>query len=255
MFNGYVYKVDCNQSGKCYIGITTTSFDLRKKSHLWAAFNENHNRYGVHFYRAIRKYGVDAFNWNLIESIKDDSLEALINRLKELEINYVLKYDSFNNGYNGTPGGDLTFKGNPKVINMFTEDKVFIESGTVGSLSAKYSLDASAVCKVCNRIYEFTGESQQKRLVFRYEEDDFTEEDYMSLKKAFRPKRKGYHIKGYFLESGIEVFDFPSAKVASEATGFCSRSICNCASGKYKYAGKLDGKEITWKYIDNEDII
>ena len=29
----------------------------------------------------------------------------------------------------------------------------------------------------------------------------------------------------------------------------------NCASGKYKYAGKLDGKEITWKYIDNEIII
>lgn len=50
-------------------------------------------------------------------------------------------------------------------------------------------------------------------------------------------------------------FDFPSAKVASEATGFCSRSICNCASGKYKYAGKLDGKEITWKYIDSENII
>ena len=62
---------------------------------------------------------------------------------------------------------------------------------------------------------------------------------------ASKSKRKGFHIKGYFLDSGVEVFEFNSAKEAADVTGFCSRSICNCASGKRNYAEKIDGRKIT----------
>lgn len=133
---------------------------------------------------------------------------------------------------------------------MYNEEGILLDVGTVGALAAKYELDASAVCKVCNRIYNYTGTLDNKRLIFRYEEDTFTDEDFLKVKETPKSKRKGFAIKGYFLDTGIEIFNFSSAKEAAEKTGFCSRSICNCASGNYKYAGKVDGRKITWKYIE-----
>ena len=249
MFTGYVYKVDCLESNKSYIGITTTTLEFRKKTHIQSAFNENHGRFDVHFYRALRKHDLSSFKWYIIDVVKEEELEELIEQLKTLEIKYVEEFGTFNNGYNGTPGGDLTFRGNPKVINMYNEEGILLDIGTVGALAAKYELDASAVCKVCNRIYNYTGTLDNKRLIFRYEEDTFTDEDFLKVKETPKSKRKGFGIKGYFLDSDIEIFEFESAKEAAEFTGFCSRSICNCASGKYKYAGKIDGRKVTWKYI------
>lgn len=249
MFIGYVYKVDCLESNKSYIGITTTTLEFRKKTHIQSAFNENHGKYNIHFYKALRKYDLNLFQWNIIDIVKAEELEMLIEKLKELEVQYIKEFDSFNNGYNGTPGGDLTFRGNPKIVDMYNEDGVLIETGTIGALSAKYNLDISAVCKVCNRIYNYTGVLDNKRLIFRYIEDTFTDGDYLKVKETLKNKKTGYAIKGYFLDSGIEVFSFNSAKEASEKTGFCYRAITNCAKGVSKYSGKLDGKKITWKYV------
>jgi hypothetical protein len=169
----------------------------------------------------------------------------LIEELKELEIQYIEEFDSFNNGYNKTPGGDLTFRGNPKIIDMYNEEGELLDTGTVGMLSTKYELDASAVCKVCNRIYNYTGLLSGKRLIFRYIEDSFTDEDYLQVKITPKGKKKGFPIKGYFLDTGIEIFSFSSVKEASDKTGFCKKSIANCARGLYNYSGKLDGKKIT----------
>lgn len=250
MFKGYVYKVDCLISNKSYIGITTTTLDFRKRTHIQSAFNENHVRYNVHFYKALRKYELNSFQWYVIDIVEKEELEELIEELKSLEINYIKKFDSFDNGYNKTPGGDLTFRGNPKVIDMYNEENQLLDTGTIGGLSAKYELDASAICKVCNRIYNYTGTLNGKRLIFRYVEDSFTDEDYIKVKETPKGKKKGFPIKGYFLDTNIEVFSFPSAKEASEKTGFCYRAIANCANGISKYSGKLDGKKITWKYIE-----
>lgn len=250
MFKGYVYKVDCLISDKSYIGITTTTLEFRKKTHIQSAFNKNHGRYNIHFYKALRKYELSSFQWYVIDIVEKEELEELIEELKSLEINYIEEFDSFNKGYNKTPGGDLTFRGNPKIIDMYNEDGELLDTSTVCALAAKYELDSSAICKVCNRIYNYTGVLNGKRLIFRYIEDSFTDEDYLKVKETPKGKKKGFPIKGYFLDSGVEVFSFSSVKEAAEKTGFCKRSIANCATGKYKYSGKLDGKEITWKYIN-----
>ena len=250
MFKGYVYKVDCSISNKSYIGITTTTLEFRKKTHIQSAFNENHVRYNVHFYKALRKYELNSFQWYVIDIVEKEELEELIGELKSREINYIKEFDSFNNGYNKTPGGDLTFRGAPKTIDMYNEEGVLLDTGTIGSISTKYELDVSAVCKVCNRIYNYTGILNGKRLIFRYVEDTFTDEDYLKVKEIPKGKRKGFPVKGYFLDTGVEIFSFSSVKEASDKTGFCKRSIANCARGLYNYSGKLDGRKITWKYIE-----
>jgi len=133
---------------------------------------------------------------------------------------------------------------------MYNEEGELLDTGTVGSISAKYGLDASAICKVCNRIYNYTGVLNGKRLIFHYIEDSFTDEDYLKVKETPKGKKKGFPIKGYFLDNGVEIFSFSSAKEASKKTGFCYRALANCANGVSKYSGKLDGRKITWKYIE-----
>ena len=183
MFKGYIYKCTCTENLKSYIGLTTKTLEERKKEHIYSAFNPNDNTYKTHFHSALRKHGVENFIWEVLEETECSDLPALMVALKDLEKRYIKFYDSFENGYNLTPGGELTFRGEPKVINMYNESGELIDSGTIGYISATYNLDSSAVCKVCNRIYNFTGKLNGQRLVFRYQNDEFTSSDKETLSK------------------------------------------------------------------------
>ena len=79
----------------CFI-IKLYSLDARKNAHLRCA------KKGVktHFYHAIRKYGAENFEWEIICSANDKK------HLNELETFYITKYDSIKNGYNMVDGGD-----------------------------------------------------------------------------------------------------------------------------------------------------
>lgn len=91
-----IYKATNKINGKCYIGQTRQSLRERKNKHLTCA------RKGIdtHFYRAIRKYGADNFDWEIICTVNNKQ------RLNELETYYITKYDSIKNGYNMIDGGD-----------------------------------------------------------------------------------------------------------------------------------------------------
>lgn len=91
-----IYKATNKVNGKCYIGQTRHSIEVRKRKHLLCA------RKGVktNFYKAIRKYGADNFEWEIVCSTNDKQ------KLNELETFYITKYDSIKNGYNMVDGGD-----------------------------------------------------------------------------------------------------------------------------------------------------
>ena len=78
---------------KSYIGKTIHSLHLRKGQHLRS--NET-----THFHRALRKYGKDMFEWNVIKECKTEK------ELDNQEINFIKEYDTYKNGYNSTVGGD-----------------------------------------------------------------------------------------------------------------------------------------------------
>ena len=73
---GYVYKCTCLSSNKSYIGITTKDIQARKKEHIYASFNENDSTYKTHFHAALRKHGVENFQWDILEQIVGYSLET-----------------------------------------------------------------------------------------------------------------------------------------------------------------------------------
>lgn len=146
--------------------------------------------------------------------------------------------------------GELTFRGEPKIVNMYNEDGTLIDTGTIGHLAAKYKLDSSAICKVCNRQYKSTGKLDGKRLVFRYTYDEYTSLDKQKLEKNNKGFKSGKPIAGYSFDTGAELFRFNSATEAAKALNLDYRSISNCASGKYKYSGKIDNVKIVWKYLE-----
>lgn len=93
-----IYKITNTLNNKCYIG-QSIDIENRWKQHIRASrsLTEGGDNYSIH--KAIRKYGVKNFIFEIIELT---SIEELNNKEKYW-INY---YNSYNNGYNETLGGE-----------------------------------------------------------------------------------------------------------------------------------------------------
>ena len=92
-----VYKITNTINGKAYIGQSQTSLERRWTLHKSDA-KRNIDNY--HFHKAIRKYGTDCWILEILEEINDIEL------LNEAEKKWIEYYDTFNNGYNSTNGGE-----------------------------------------------------------------------------------------------------------------------------------------------------
>lgn len=92
-----IYKITNTINNKIYIGQTIKTLDKRWSSHCYDAI---HMPYINKFYNAIRKYGIEVWNREVIEEVNDVDL------LDEREIFWINYYDTFRNGYNSTTGGE-----------------------------------------------------------------------------------------------------------------------------------------------------
>lgn len=93
---GIVYKA-LSPNGKCYIGRTSKSLEVRKNEHKTAANNGNFVGFNSKFYRAIRKYGYQNFHWFVVYEGDDFILK---------ERSFIKIYNSFIGGYNSSAGGE-----------------------------------------------------------------------------------------------------------------------------------------------------
>ena len=95
---GFVYKITNQVNGKEYIGKTNFSLEKRWSEHQNDAWKERNNHRAL--YRAIRKHGITNFTIQpLFESESPQELE-------EMEVKFIKEYNTFNDGYNMTIGGD-----------------------------------------------------------------------------------------------------------------------------------------------------
>lgn len=95
-----IYKITNLVNGNAYIG-QSVDIEKRFKDHKYRAFvNYPSNRdYEKALYRAFRKYGIENFKFEVLEICQ-------VSELNDKEINYIKLYDTYNNGYNETIGGD-----------------------------------------------------------------------------------------------------------------------------------------------------
>lgn len=90
-----IYKITNNINNKCYIG-QSKNIKRRFSDHKSEGYRKFHA--DKRLYRSFEKYGLENFTFEIIETCETCNLD-------EREIYWIQYYDSYNNGYNDTKGG------------------------------------------------------------------------------------------------------------------------------------------------------
>lgn len=93
---GKIYLISNDINDKVYVGQTIQTLNKRFNGH--CCYSKSDRSVNMYIKRAIHKYGKDKFHITLIE-------ECPINLLNDREKYWIAFYDSYNNGYNLTKGG------------------------------------------------------------------------------------------------------------------------------------------------------
>lgn len=129
-----IYRFVNTINNKCYIG-QAVCLKKRFRAHI---HNYLKAKYDNPLYRAFNKYGCDCFEYYIEECVEEGlDNQTLKSKLGDLEKLYIQKYDSYNNGYNQTLGGDYGVLG----YKMTDEQKhtISIKSKEV-ALDGRYTL-------------------------------------------------------------------------------------------------------------------
>lgn len=222
-----IYKFVCKDNEKIYIGKTRNELSIRIASHKRSFTNIKDRNYNVHFYRALRKYGWDNFDIEIVETIEDNSIIELDKKLYELEIQYIASNNSYLCGYNSDKGG-------------------------IGCCGMKHSDDTKRKISVSNMGKTMSQESKLKMketALLRMTEDRLERLRNLSEQNAINNQKS---VEACTKE-GIAVRRFNSAKEGSLFYDVkYQSSVTKCCKNKIKYSGNFpDKSKIYWKYEKN----
>lgn len=169
-----IYKITNKINQKSYIGQSICI------SHRWArhkqdAFNKEEKVYEYPLYRAIRKYGLDNFDFSIIEECKESELN-------EKEQYWIQYYDTYNTGYNLTLGGDGAFK---HQYNDLIQEYLSCPQ-SIRSIARKYNLPFSTVRRALLR----------NNVKIWYAKNNEVEDEFIDLYKQGNSLREIQRITG-----------------------------------------------------------
>lgn len=177
---GFIYKVTNKQNGKIYIGQTSRTIEERWAQHTRNAYKDNNLEYQNKFHRAIRKYGSGGFIVEEQEKITAKNEDVLHRKLNDAETKWILHYNSKDNGYNSSLGGDynpmygVRGKDNPcsVKINQYDLDGHFIKTwDSLADIKREFGNQGN-VLKVCKSDRLETRKVTAFKYVWRYYEDE-----------------------------------------------------------------------------------
>lgn len=215
-FSG-IYKITNKINGHCYID---QAIDIRKRlqSHNSAYIRKDNKR----LYKAIEKYGIENFEVCVLVIINlfGKTQDEIKKELNAQEIFYINLYNSYQNGYNSTPGGDsgrLGFKHSKETIEKLKEahknykpkrafdvskktygydlkNKVFIEGESVADISHKTQCDQRSIGQICNnKNYKNGGRFiSNQRFLFSFIKEDLLDriDQYYSEEYNYNKKHR-----------------------------------------------------------------
>ena len=214
-----IYKITNTTNNKCYIG-QSRDIEARWAKHL-SAYKSSPD---WELYRAFKKYGISAFKFEIIE-------ECSIEELNEREIYWIAQYDSFNNGYNMTLGGEACNGTNDKVVYQYDLSGRFMkEYKSAHDAARENNIQFTNICKVCRGERKTAG-----GFGWSYTKAESIE--------PIKTKRLGDSAVLQFTKEGEFVAEYSSAKEARRQTGINDTTIGLVCKGKGKTAGGF-----VWKY-------
>ena len=211
---GLVYKVTNAIDSKTYIGVTTKTIEERKKDHL----KKSKKGKSYPFQIAIATYGIDAFIWEQIDTAFNTD------ELAKKEKEYILKYNSKEEGYNSDEGGGIQksiyqydLKGD--LLNVFE---------TLQSAGYAVNADKKQMSKVCLSVNKW-----YKNFYWTY--------DY--VEKFITPKDRRKKVVHQYTIQGKFIKEYKSVSEASKKTGcnktgiakVCRQERLQCGKFKWYY--------------------
>lgn len=214
----YIYKVTNKQNGKIYIG-QTNNLERRKKQHLY----DNRTNHQA-FKRAINKYGIDCFKWEIIDECLD---KCEINEKEKYYINY---YNSkIPNGYNIASGGEGGSNWNLQPIVMLNLSGEFIKKyNYITQCEIETGLNHSTISACCKGKH-----LRYKDYIFMYEKDYLLNGPKKYIKPENHRKKK---VNKYDL-NGNYICSYDSIIEASIENGIKSSNISACLKKSSKSSG------------------
>jgi group I intron endonuclease len=207
MQHNIIYKVVNTITDDVYIGATTKSIEERKADHL----QKSQKKVGSCFHESIATYGADAFKWEQIDSANST------NELAEKERQYILQYNSKEQGYNSDSGG-----GFKKIVYQFNEAGVLINSfSSLKEIETTLNYDKRRVSNACTTATLWKGSYWSYSL-----NNTFKKATDIRKKKVLQLSIDGKIIAKYL-----------SVAEASRETGLSKTCISRCCRNEREQSG------------------
>lgn len=215
---GVIYKYVNRSNGKVYIGQTVREAQ-RKNEHKCHSKSRPHTQSA--FYNAIDKYGLDNFDYEVLETVEANTLEELKAILNPLEVKYIQEYDSYNNGYNNTLGGDHVGYKPKAILEYDMQGNLLHRYNSYQDIPSESEHGPTRVYYACNH-----ANATCHGHIWRWEDNDLTKMPYDEGSKS------KYIYYQWTLDHQL-VKVWPSVILAHKA-GFDASGIIKCCKGKWK---------------------
>ena len=244
----YVYfnrtKYEKEGIEKYYVGQTVKAMEQRagKNGRGYGALDETCNN---KFANSIRKWGWDAFECRVLEEVYEEDLD-------ELEKFYIEQFDSYENGYNMTRGGEGTRGYNAFASKTEEEMKEIKKNMSIGVKKRYKDPKEREKTGEASKTYWKNPERRKKQS----EAMKSYLEDPEVRKKCGKPGEKHVNAKNVYCNELNIIFSY--VKLAEKYCINVLNSkigpiglVCN---GKRKSTGKLtDGTKLTWSWAEDVD--
>ncbi|SDS18052.1 group I intron endonuclease [Polaribacter sp. KT25b] len=204
-----IYKAENTQNGYVYVGATKKSVECRQKDH----FKKSKKGKSYTFQNAIATYGADAFKWEEIDTA------ITTNELAKKEKEYILEYNSKEQGYNSDSGGGIQ-----KTVYQYDilRGVLVNKYSNLTDASATIGLNKQNLSKVCLSVNKAS-----KGFYWTY---DYVER-FIPLEDKRKKKVHQYNIQGEFIN------EFESVSEASKQTRINKSCIAKVCRGERKSSG------------------
>lgn len=137
-----IYKITNLINHKMYIG-QSVHIEQRWKDHKARAYYKDCEEYERPLYRAMRKYGLDNFDFEIVE-------ECTVEALNERERYWIKFYNTFSDGYNLTVGGDSSIQHDTVLLSVIDEiyDELMNGVLTQSEIADKYGVSQPTICYI-----------------------------------------------------------------------------------------------------------